>query len=364
MNPTTSRTHPLGALTMASALLGAGICGCERTADAPRKAAEPVSVQTVLPRRGEIARSITLPSFRILPIQQATMYAKVAGYLKSIAVDKGDAVKEGQLLAEIEAPELLADQTQFEAETAVTRANFERMAEARKKSPDLVVPQTVDDLRGQYEIAAARLQRIRSLLQYSRITAPFGGVVTARFVDAGAFIPAATTSSTPESAAMLKLMDYSRVRVQVFVPENEVRFITNGVKAVVVLEEMPGRPFTGSVTRCSQALDEATKTMLAEIELANPGGEIRPGAYAGVQLEVERKRDALLVPVQALLVEKSGMSVFTIASGKAKKTPVQTGFNDGLNTEITAGINPDEAVIPLGKLTIADGQAVVALEAK
>jgi len=340
------------------------LCGCEaKPPQSPTQAAAPVTVQTVLPKRGEIARSITLPSFRILACQEATLYAKVAGYLKKLTVDKGDAVKAGQLLAEIEVPELLADQAQFQAESTVTRTNYERMAEARQKAPDLIVPQTVDDLRGQWEVAQAKLQRTQTLLQYARIIAPFEGMITARFVDPGAFIPAATGSSTPQSAALLTLMDYRRVRVQVFVPEAETPFIKNGLSANVSVEELPGRSFSGSVTRFAHALDEATKTMLTELEMPNPNGDLRPGSYASVRLEVERKPDALLVPVQALLVEKAGSSVFTITEGKAKKTPVQTGFNDGINVEI---LNPkvEQPVVLLGKQVLTDGQPVSPVEAK
>jgi membrane fusion protein (multidrug efflux system) len=330
--------------------------------EAPPRAMAPVDVRTASLKRGEIARSITLPTFRILALQEATLYAKVSGYLKSIAVDKGDGVQEGQLLAEIEVPELLAEEAQYQAETDVARTNYARMTEAREKAPDLVVPQTVDDLRGQWEVAQARLRRTRTLLQYSRILAPFAGMTTARFVDPGAFIPAATSGSTPQSAALLTLMDYSRVRVQVFVPEAEVSFIKNGVPAKVTVEELPGRTFLGSVTRFAHALDPSTKTMLAEIEIANPNGELRPGSYASVQLEVERKKDVLLLPVQGLVTEKAGISVFTVIEGKAKKTPVQTGFNDGANVEITGGLSPDQKVILAGKPAVNDGQAVNPVE--
>ncbi len=349
----------------AGCLALATLCGCRpSTAEAPQRASAAVTLQTVLPKRGEIARSITLPTFRVLALQEATLYAKVSGYLKTLTVDKGDAVKEGQLLAQIEVPELLADEAQYKAESEVARTNYVRMAEARQKAPDLVVPQTVDDLRGQLEVAQAKLQRTRTLLQYSRIVAPFSGTITARLVDPGAFIPAATTGSTPQTAALLTLMDYSRVRVQVFVPEPEVPFVSNGVPVKVMVEEFPGRTFPGSVTRFAHALDPATKTMLTEIEIPNPNGELRPGAYASVQLEVERKKDALLVPVQGLLVEKAGTSVFTVAGGKAKKTPVQTGFNDGANVEINGGINPDQMVILMGKQTLNDGQPINPVEAK
>jgi membrane fusion protein, multidrug efflux system len=341
------------------------LCGCGPSAsESPQKASAPASVQTILPQRGEIARSITLPTFRILPLQEATLYAKVSGYLKTLAVDKGDTVREGQSLAEIEVPELLADETQFKAESVVARTNYERMAAAREKAPDLVVPATVDDLRGQWEIAQAKLQRTQTLLQYARITAPFSGIVTARYADPGAFIPAATAGSTPQNAAIVTLMDFTRVRLQVSVPELEVPYITNGVPTQMTVEELPGQTFRGAVTRFSHALNEATKTMLAEIELPNPSGKLRPGMYGAVRLEVERKHDVMLLPVTALLVEKAGTSVFLVADGKAKKTPVQTGFNDGTNVEIANGVNSSQPVILLGKLSLNDGQPVSVTEAK
>jgi membrane fusion protein (multidrug efflux system) len=273
-------------------------------------------------------------------------------------VDKGDEVKEGDLLAQIEVPELLADQAQYQAETTVARTNYERLSEARNKAPDLVVPQTVDDLRGQWEVAQAKLQRTQTLLQYARIAAPFSGRITARFVDPGAFIPAASAGSTPQNAALLTLIDYTSVRVQVFVPEPEVPFIKNGVPAKIAVEELPGKSFTSSVTRFAHALDPATKTMLTEIEIPNPNGELRPGAYATVQLELERKHDALLLPAQAVLVEKAGTSVFIINEGKAKKRPIQTGFNDGANVEVTSGVEPPQPVILIGKQPLNDGQPV------
>jgi RND family efflux transporter MFP subunit len=317
-----------------------------------------------MPARGEIARSITLPSFRILACQEATLYAKVSGYLKTLTVDKGDVVKAGQLLAEIEVPELLADEAQYQAETDVAHGNFDRMAQARKTAPDLVVPQTVDDLRGQWEVAHAKLQRTQTLLQFARITAPFNGIITARFVDPGAFIPAATTGNPAQSAALVTLMDASRLRVQVFVPETEVPWIKNGVPVKLTVEELPARAFSGSVTRFAYALDEATKSMLTEIELPNPGGDLRPGMYASVQIEVERKSDVLLLPVPALVVEKAGASVFLEAGGRAKKIPVHTGFNDGAKVEIIDGVGPGQPVILVGKQTLNDGQAVTAADAK
>ncbi len=363
-----TRSSPAFTMLLAARLamlaaIGLSFCGCEqKTVEPPKVAVAPVSVQTVSPQRGEIAREITLPTFRVLALQEATIEAKVAGYLKTITVDKGDAVKQGQLLAEIEVPELRADEVQFKAEAAVARTNYERMAQAREKSPDLVIPQTVDELRGQWEVADAKLQHTRTLLEYGRIMAPFSGIITARFVDPGAFIPAAAAGSA-QNATLLTLMDYSRVRVQVFVPEPEVPFIKNGTPAKCTLQELPGKVYSGAVTRFAHALDPATKTMLTEIELPNPEAEIRPGAYANVKLEVERKRDALLLPAAAVLTQKSGTSVFTAEDGKAKRVPVDVGFTDGKNVEILKGVAPDQRVILLGKLTLNDGEPV-SVEAK
>jgi RND family efflux transporter MFP subunit len=340
-------------------------CGCKPSnANLAQPATAPVAVKTVVPHRGEIARSVTLPTFRVLAYQEATLYAKVSGYLKTMNVDKGDSVTQGQLLAEIEVPELLADEIQFKSETDIAQTNFERMAEARKKSPDLIVPQTVDDLRGQWEVARAKLQRTQTLLQFTHITAPFSGTITARFVDPGAYIPAATTGNPGQSVALATLMDFSRLRVQVFVPESEVPFIHIGLPVKLTVEELPSKSFAASVTRFAYALDQATKTMLTEIELPNPAGELRPGMYANAQIEVERKKDALLLPAQAVSIEKTGSFIFLLSEGKVKKTPVHTGFNDGTNIEITDSLKSDQPVAVIGKQPLSDGQPVTISEEK
>jgi len=356
------RRFQVAALLFVIALAVSCFCG-RSAAETPQKPPL-VVVQTVLAHRGEISRTVTLPTFRVLPYQQATLYAKVSGYLKALTVDKGDRVREGQLLAEIEVPELLADEAQFRAETEVARVNYQRMAQARQKAPDLVVPQTVDDLRGQWEVARAKLQRTQTLLRYARITAPFTGVITARFVDPGAFIPAATAGTPVQNTALVTLMDFGRLRVQVFVPETEVPFIRTGVPVHVTVEELPDRTFSSSVTRFAYALDEATKTMLTEIELPNPSGDLRPGMYASVQLDVERKPEALLLPAAAVLTEKAGSFVFLVADGKAKKTPVRIGFSDGVNVEIVAGVQPGQPVILARSQPLDDGQPVAATEPK
>ena len=340
------------------------LCGCEPSATkTPLPVAQPVSVKIVHPHRGEITRSVTLPG-NVLPYQQVTLYAKVAGYLKTITVDKGDEVKEGALLADIEVPELLADLAKFKAELEVAAIDYKRVSEAQRKAPDLVIPQTVDNAKGKLDIAKANLERTETLLHFAKITAPFSGVITKRMVDPGAFIPAATSSSAAQNAALLTLMDFNKVRVQVAVPELEAALIKKDQPVKVIVEELPGRPFDGKISRFSYALDDATKTMLAEAELPNPTRELRPGMFATIKIGIELKTDTLLVPVEALVVEKTKSSVFTVADNKANKVTVKTGFNDGVSVEILDGLKGSEPVILIGKQVLNDGQPVDVVEGK
>src|SRR3989454_1767550 len=313
------------AVLSGTAALGA-LCGCEHSTDeSPQKAPPPVSVQIVHPRKGEITRNVTLPG-EVKAYQQATLYAKVAGYLKTITVDKGDQVKQGGLIADIEVPEMLADLARYKAEVEVAELDYKRLSESQKKLPDLVVPQTVDNAKGKLDVAKASLERTETLLGFAKIIAPFSGVITKRLVDPGAFIPAATSGSAAQNAAIVTLTDFNRVRVQVAVPELETSLVATDQPVKLTVDGLPGRTFDGKITRFSYALDEATRTMLAEIELPNPRLELRPGMYAIVKIGIEQKTDVLLLPAEALAVEKAGVFVFTMEGGHAKKIPVKTGF--------------------------------------
>lgn len=323
----------------------------------------PAAVKMVRPQRGEIARNVSLPA-TVAANQQVTLYAKVGGYLKAIHVDKGDAVQAGDLLAEIEVPELIAEQAKAKAELAIATLDSQRLDAAQAKAPDLVVPQSLDAARAKMTIAQAAVEKAETMLAFTRITAPFAGIVNKRFVDAGAFIPAATSGGNPQNAALLGLADFRTVRVQIAVPEPEVPLIKKGLPVKVMVDELPGRNFSGTVTRLAYTLDDLSKTMLTEVDLENAAGELRPGMYALAKISVEKHADALLLPVEAVLVEKSGPSVFKVIEGKAKKVPVKTGFNDGVSVEMLEGVTGDEAVVLVGKMTLNNGQAVTITETK
>lgn len=340
------------------------IGGCDRPeSKTPDSPAAPIFVKLVQPKRGDITRSVSLPA-NVLPNQQAALYAKVSGYLKTIRVDKGDAVKEGDLLAEIEVPELIADTARYKAEAGVADIDYKRILEAQKKAPSLVVAQSIDTARGKAEVAKASLDHAETLLGFCKIIAPFPGVITKRMVDPGAFIPAATSGNAAQATPIVVIADFSKVRVQVAVPEPEVPFVRNELAVKVAVDELPGTNFPGTVTRYAHALDDATKTMLVEIDILNPDARLLPGMYAIVKLGMETRTNALLIPVDALVTEKSGTSVFKMSGGKAQKVPVKTGFNDGAFAEILEGVNADDPLILVGKQTFANGQPVTVTEGK
>ena len=330
-----------------------------QAADAPK----PVEVKTAAPTHGDIFRFVTLPG-SIKANQQVTLYAKVAGYLKSLNVDKGDRVTAGQALGEIELPELAADSVKYRAEIKVAQTDYTRLEAAKKSAPDLVTPQAVDEAQGRLDIAKANLERTETLLNYSKLTAPFSGVVTMRYVDPGAFIPAATSGSAAQTAAIVTLMDFNTVRAQVAVPEIEAALVRPGQPVRVTTESLPGKSFTGTVSRLSYALDDATRTMLVEADLPNSDLSLRPGMYATIKVGVEKHADTLLIPVQGLVMEKANAFTFVASDGKAKKTPLKIGFNDGAKVEVLSGLNGTEAVIQAGKMTLADGAAITVTEAK
>ncbi len=324
---------------------------------ASSQAAEPTAVKFTSAHRSDIHRWITIPG-TLKANQQATLYAKVAGYLVNVAVDRGDSVKAGQLLGELEVPELLADAKKYEADVKVAEVELSRLEEARKKAPDLVLPQALDKARAATSVALANLERTNTLLHFAKITAPFAGMITGRFVDNGAFVPSATSGSAAQNAAIFTLMDYTTVRAQAAVPEVEVPFIQNGLPVKFALEALPGKTFEARVSRSNGALDEATRTMLLEADVPNADGILRPGMYANVRIAVEKHTGVITVPLDALAMEKTNAFVFKVADGKAKKTAVKIGFNDGVSAEILEGLADGEGVILVGKATLNDGQPV------
>jgi RND family efflux transporter MFP subunit len=326
----------------------------------PLHAAEAVAVDVVRPDRGEVMRYVALPG-TLVAERQATIYAKMPGYLRTLLVDKGDSVQQGQLLGELEMPELQADQARFLALVNVAKRDYERLSEARKQAPDLVVPQSVDEALGRLEIARADLKRTQQLLGYARLTAPFTGIVTMRYVDPGAYIPAATSGASASTAAIVTLMDISRLRVQIPVPEREAALIDSG-EPVRLHTEGVKTPHVATISRFSHALDPETRTMLVEADLENAEQTLRPGMYANTEIGVEVHRGVLRVPSVAVRAERNASVVFVVRDDHAMRTVVRVGFNDGDHAEILDGLSGTESLaVPPANVQLTDGQSVRSL---
>lgn len=339
------------------------LCGCEEQASSTTTTKPvqetPVEVKAVQPHRGEVYRYVNLPG-EVRPLYEVTLFAKVDGYLEKLTVDKGDSVKAGELIADIDVPELRANLVKYKAELELAQAEFKQLSEAAAgNGPEAEAAKTkLAVARGKLALAKGNVDYTESMLKYARVTAPFDGIITKRYVDPGAYIPVPNAASTPEAAAIVNLTDFKTLRLQVAVPETEATRIKIGQPIRWTADDFPGEHFDGTVTRAYWALDKATKTMLTETQMANPGMKLQPGMLVTARIGIEKKNDALLLPVDAIVKEKTNSFVFVFADGKVKKVPIQAGFNDGANVEIVSGIKPTELAVMPGKQPLRDGQMV------
>lgn len=314
-------------------------------------------VQVMKPIRRDVVQTLRLPA-TVSPYYQTTLYAKVSGYLKAIYVDKGDSVKAGQILALIDDPELLERYHQAQSDYVIKKVTYERLANVRKENPDVIAKQDVDVAEANYQGAKHALDQLASMLDYTKVRAPFNGIVTARFVDPGALIQAATSSAT-QAVPLFTVMDSSKLRLYVSVPQEDAGFVRPGTPAAISIKDV-GTTLQASVTRSTQTLDPVTRTLLVEIDIPNPKLELAPGMFAEVVLELQRHPNALVVPPAALVSEGAAKAIFVVDQGRARKAPVQTGFDDGVWVEITSGLTGGEDMVVAGKARLADGMAVKA----
>jgi RND family efflux transporter MFP subunit len=349
------------------------LCGCaEEVSSANVKPVEEtrIEVKAVHPHRGEVYRFINLPG-EVRPLYEVTLFAKVDGYLEKLTVDKGDSVKAGDLIADIDVPELRANLVKYKAELELAQAEFKQMSDMATNNATNMPASDSEAAKNRLAVASGKLavakgnvQYTESLLKYARVTAPFGGIITRRYVDPGAYIPVPNAASTPEAAAIVNLTDFKTLRMQVAVPETEATHIKVGQSIRWTADDYPGEHFDGTVTRAYWALDKATKTMLTETQMANPGMKLQPGMLVNARIGIDKKGDAMVLPVEALVKEKTNSFVYIFNDGKAKKALVTVGFNDGTNVEIVAGVKPADLAIVPGQQALRDGQLVKVTEAR
>ena len=311
-------------------------------------------VAVIRPSRGEVARTITLPG-DLVGYYQSALYAKVTGYLKSISVDKGDWVKAGQVLAIIEVPELDQQLGRARANLQIQRLTYQRLQSVWKSDSRLVARQDVDIANAKYQEAKANVDELLAMDSYTRITAPFDGVITERFVDPGALIHAGggQSSTAPmqgaarpggSAAPVVSIARLDKLRIYVYVPQGEVGSVHRGMRATVTVQGLQGAGFSGTVARFAHSLDLATRTMLTEVDLDNPEHTLYPGMYANVTLVLQSHPDALRLPVAAVGGDEAH-KVFLVRDDRLAEVPVTTGINDGGYIEITSGLTSKDLVV-------------------
>jgi membrane fusion protein, multidrug efflux system len=325
-------------------------------AETNTQAASLASVQVLRPQRRDLAETLTLPA-NVSPWLQATLYAKVPGYLKWMGADKGDTVKKGQLLAVIDAPEIEQQYQQADADYQIKKVTFERLRNVWTDNPDVIAKQDVDLAEAAAKGAKYLRDSRRTFLEYTKVIAPFDGIITARFADPGALIQSAAGSAT-QAAPLFTLMDLNTVRVYVSVPQEAALHAKDGVPATLSARELPGLELRGAITRTTKALDPATRTLLVEIDLPNSDHRLRPGMFVTAKLILKEHPHVLALPPAALVSGKSEKTVFIVEGGKAREVPVKTGLDDGVWVEITDGLEESMDVVVVGKSGLTDGQAV------
>jgi RND family efflux transporter MFP subunit len=272
---------------------------------------------------------------------ETPVYAKVAGYLKQIAVDKGDRVHAGQLLAVLESPELDQQVKNAQASYDLRRATDQRFEVLRKTG--VVSLQDADQAHADFLQAGAALQQFRATQGYLTIVADFDGIVTARHADPGTLIPQ-STGGVAASTPILDMATTKPLRVYIDMPQSDAPFVKDGERAVVTVAEYGGRDFTGTVTRHPEALTPGTRTMRVEVDLPNEDGALLPGMYAQVEITLTDRRSVLRVPDDILIFRDGKTWVPVIDGDRLRVVEVRLGYDDGRLSEVTEGLTGDERI--------------------
>jgi RND family efflux transporter MFP subunit len=364
-------------------LISAG-CGHWSEPATSVSAEEPPPAAVVQVRRVQLSNTLSIAG-EFIPYQEVELHAKVAGYIKRINVDIGDRVREGQVLAVLEIPELEAqvesasagvrhsqeeisraqnEVSRAEADYAALHSAFTRLKRASEARPGLIAEQELDDAtakdraaeaqvdgaksalaasRQQLEVSQADRQHYAALSDYSRITAPFSGVVTWRYADTGSLIQAGTSNAG--SMPVVKLSQVNVLRLRIPVPESLAADVRDGEPADIRVKAT-GEHITGKVIRSTDSLDRSTRTMQVEIDVPNPKYSLTPGMYADVSLRIQNAPDALTLPLQAIERDADKTIVMLVnAQNQVERREIRTGIEDSDRIQVLSGVNEGNRVI-------------------
>ena len=329
-------------------------------------AAAILTVITITPNRTSLGEELVLPG-TVQAYTEAPIYARTSGYLKDWRTDIGTQVTKGQLLGEIETPEVDQQLSQAEADLATARANeaLSNTTNTRWKgllATESVSKQDADEKAGDAaakkaaaDSAAANVARLRELESFKRVVAPFSGVITARNTDIGALINAGQSTGTE----LFRIADMHKLRIYVQVPESYAAATHPGLDAELRFAEQPNKSFTAKTVRTSNALDPTLRTLQLELELDNANREVFPGAYAEVHFKLPASAESLRLPANTVLFRAAGLQVATV-NGQRRVTlkNIVQGRDFGSTIEILSGLQPDDVVILNPPDSLTDGVVV------
>jgi RND family efflux transporter MFP subunit len=311
------------------------------------------TVAVVFPREGAPTQEIVLPG-NIQAFSDAPIYARTSGYLKHWYFDIGAHVQKGQLLAEIETPEVDQQLQQAQADLDTAQANLNIAKITASRWQDLVTTGSVSQqetdqavsnlsaVKATSESSAANVRRLQQLQSFEKIYAPFDGIITARNTDIGALIDAGANTQPKE---LFHIAAIRTLRLYVAVPEVYSRAARAGSQAALTLDEFPGQIFHGTLVRNANSIDIASRTLLVEVDVDNPTGQLLPGAYVFVHLKLPDETRSVTIPSNTLIFRKEGLQVGLIRDGKAELVPVKISRDYGNSVEIVSGLQPTDAVI-------------------
>ena len=326
------------------------------------------TVSVVHPKRGAPQQEIVIPG-NMQPYKDAPIFARTSGYLKKWYVDMGASAKAGQLLAEIDSPEVDQQLQQARADLATAQANLNLAEVTATRYKDLlktdsVAQQDVDNANGNYEArrttvesAQANVKRLQDMQSFEKVYAPFDGVITARNTDVGQLIDSGSGGGAARELFHIAAMN--PLRVYVNVPQLDSPEIKPGLHAELALTEFPGRRFQGSVVRSSGAIDNTSRTLLTEVDVDNSARLLKPGGYVEVHLKLPSPVNTFTLPVNATIFKSAGLQVAIVKDGKTiSLIPVTPGRDFGTEIEIVAGLKGDEWVVLNPSDSLTEGTTV------
>lgn len=357
-------TVRVGALTGFVVLLSASGCTQPATnADGSRTDATPAKIQTV-----EVVNP-SMRSFRgelhivgtAMANRQVMVHAMEGGYVSNIGKEIGDYVQAGQLIAELQNPELKRLAERANAVLDAKRSAYERLQSTAGKTPDLTPLQMLEEAQAAYLSAKAELGAIEDRRSFLRVRAPFSGVITQRFVDKGALVQSGVSNSS--AVPLVELQQLDPIRLTIPLPESDAGIIKLGSAVQVMFPEIPGESFTAKVSRTARVLDPASKTMQVEVDVSNAAGLIMPGMYAKVIMLLESRESVLSLPIRAQYMFQDELFVLQVIAGEVVRTPLRKGLTNKKFFEVlNADLDPSSLVIVAGKGLVRSGQHVEAIQ--